>query len=93
MYGEKFGSDYLRVANAQPGWKEVLDKYNITWVLFDTNSALTAALVEQHDWHPIYSDKTATLFVKNRPLTNNFVSFPELKVIPDTSSADNSVLA
>jgi hypothetical protein len=65
MYGEKFGSDYLRVANAQPGWKEVLDKYNITWVLFDTNSALTAALVEQRDWHPIYSDKTATLFVKN----------------------------
>ncbi len=68
MYGEKYGSDYLRVANAQRGWKDVLEKYNITWVLFDTESPLTAALQEQKDWQPIYSDKVATLFVKNVPL-------------------------
>ena len=67
MYGEKYGSDYLRVANAQRGWKDVFEKYNITSVLFDTESPLTAALQEQEDWQPIYSDKTATLFVKNIP--------------------------
>jgi len=67
MYGEKYGSDYLRVASAQRGWKDVIEKYNITWVLFDTDSPLTAALQEQKDWQPIYSDKTATLFLKNVP--------------------------
>jgi hypothetical protein len=67
MYGEKYGRDYLRVANAQRGWKEVFEKYNITWVLFDTESPLTAALQEQEDWQPIYSDRTATLFLKNVP--------------------------
>jgi hypothetical protein len=67
MYGEKYGRDYLRVANAQRGWKEVFEKYNITWVLFDTESPLTAALQEQADWQPIYSDRTATLFLKNVP--------------------------
>jgi hypothetical protein len=67
MYGEKYGSDYLRVAHAQRGWKEVFEKYNITWVLFDTESPLTAALQEQEDWRPIYSDKTATLFIKDVP--------------------------
>lgn len=67
MYGEKYGKDYLRVANAQRGWKEVFEKYNITWVLFDTESPLTAALQEQEDWQPIYSDRTATLFLKNVP--------------------------
>jgi len=67
MYGEKYGKDYLRVANAQPGWQDVLDKYNITWVLFDTESPLTAALQQQQDWRPIYSDKIATIFIKNVP--------------------------
>jgi hypothetical protein len=64
MYGEKLGSAYLKVANAQPGWKEVLKHYNIDWVIFDTNSALTATLREQTDWQPIYTDKLATIFVK-----------------------------
>ncbi len=64
MYGEKYGGDYLKVANLQPGWREILKKYNISWVIFDTASALTAALQDQNDWQPIYSDAVATIFVK-----------------------------
>jgi hypothetical protein len=67
MYGEKYGSAYLRVANALPGWKNVLEKYNITWVLFDTESPLVAALREQKGWQAIYSDRVATILVKNIP--------------------------
>jgi hypothetical protein len=64
MYGERLGSAYFQVAQAQRGWKEVLEKYEITWVFFDTKSPLTAALLEQKDWQPIYSDHLATIFVK-----------------------------
>jgi hypothetical protein len=64
MYGEKLGSAYLTVANVQPGWKEILGKYDISWIIFDTYSALTAALRDQRDWQPIYSDRVATIFVK-----------------------------
>jgi len=67
MYGEKYGSAYLRVANALPGWKGVLEKYHVTWVFFDTESPLTAALQEQRNWQAIYSDRVATIFVKNIP--------------------------
>jgi hypothetical protein len=67
MYGEKFGADYFRVANVQPGWKDILKKYDIGWVIFDTRSALTAALQEQPDWQPIYSDTVATIFLKKEP--------------------------
>ena len=67
MYGEKFVSAYFRVAQAQRGWKEVLEKHDITWVLFDTESPLSAALQEQRDWQPIYSDRVATIFVKKTP--------------------------
>ena len=67
MYGEKYGRDYLRIANVQPEWKETLRKYDITWVIFDTPSALTAALKDQKDWQEIYSDRVATIFVKRDP--------------------------
>jgi hypothetical protein len=64
MYGEKLGSAYLTIANVQPGWREILGKYDISWIIFDTYSALTAALRDQRDWQPIYSDRVATIFVK-----------------------------
>jgi hypothetical protein len=67
MYGEKFGRDYLRIANVEPGWKQTMKKYGIGWVIFDTESPLTAALKEQPDWQSIYSDPVATIFVKNEP--------------------------
>lgn len=65
MYGKEYGGAYLRVANAQPGWKDVLKDYDINWVIFDTASSLTATLSEQTDWLPIYSDAVATIFIKN----------------------------
>lgn len=64
MYGEKLGSAYLQVANVQPGWKEILARNNISWVVFNTKSALTAALNGDLDWRPIYTDEVATIFVK-----------------------------
>jgi hypothetical protein len=67
MYGEKFGRDYLRIANVAPGWKQTLKKYDIRWIIFNTDSALTAAVKDQPDWQSIYSDPVATIFVKNEP--------------------------
>jgi hypothetical protein len=67
MYGEKLGRDYLRIANVAPGWKQTLKKYEIRWIIFNTDSALTAAVKDQPDWQAIYSDPVATIFVKNEP--------------------------
>ncbi len=64
MYGAKYGTSYFTIANAQRGWRAELEKYDITWVIFDTYSPLTAALQDQRDWQPIYSDRIATIFVK-----------------------------
>jgi hypothetical protein len=67
MYGERYGRDYLRIANVEPGWKQTMEKYGVGWVIFNTESPLTAALREQPDWQSIYSDPVATIFVKNEP--------------------------
>jgi hypothetical protein len=72
MYGETFGRDYLRIANVAPGWKQTLKKYDIRWVIFNTDSALVAALQEQPDWQSIYSDPVATIFVKGEPKLPEF---------------------
>jgi hypothetical protein len=63
------GSAYLKVANVLPGWKETLARNDVSWVVFDTRSALTAALADDIDWQPIYSDNVATIFVK-KDMTN-----------------------
>lgn len=76
MYGEKYGGPYLKIANALPGWKEALSQFNVTWTIFDTDSALTAALSDQPDWQPVYSDQIATIFVRkdaeHQPLLNKY---------------------
>lgn len=64
MYGEKLGAAYLKVANLQPGWREVLSHHKVSWIIFETNSALTAALQDDTKWRAIYSDRVATIFVK-----------------------------
>jgi hypothetical protein len=78
MYGKTLGSAYLKIANVQPGWKEILGTYDISWIIFDTYSALTAALRDQTDWQPIYSDQVATIFVKkdlaHEPLLRRYPS-------------------
>jgi hypothetical protein len=80
MYGEKFGAPYLKVANAQPGWKEVLDKYKIEFVVFGSDSALTAALRMQPEWRLLYTDAVATIFVKKDSLNDRLLArIPEPK--------------
>ena len=64
MYGEKLGAAYFKVTNLQPGWREVLSQHRVSWVIFETNSALTAALQDDATWRTVYSDRVATIFVK-----------------------------
>lgn len=78
MYGEKYGSAYLTLANALPGWKEIMAKYQINWVFFDTRSPLTSALLDQDNWQAVYSDKVATIFLKrtieNGPILTRYAN-------------------
>jgi hypothetical protein len=81
MYGEKHGSPYLKVSGLQPGWKDVLNRYDISWIFFPTKTALSAALKEQPEWHPIYSDRVATIFVRNTAAHRHLIAkFPSVPV-------------
>ncbi|KAB0668552.1 hypothetical protein F6V30_15745 [Oryzomonas sagensis] len=59
--------EYFKVTTLQPGWEAVLNKYAVGWFFFDTNSVLARFLQAMPGWKLIYSDKVASIFVKNSP--------------------------
>ena len=60
-YGPELLETYLQVANLRDGWKEVLDRYRIEWVLFPSGSALVRALLDEPGWRCAYRDERATI--------------------------------
>jgi len=72
FYGEALAREYLQVVELQAGWQAVLDRYQITWVIYPTDSALTRALAGQAGWQVAYQDGVATVLERaegtSRPL-------------------------
>jgi len=80
MYGEQRVRDYYEIAHFKPGWEDVIEKYSINWIIFNTDSVLTRFLKERKDWQLIYMDKVATIFVRNVPENFDIIKrYRELK--------------
>ena len=71
MYGTERMKEYFKVAYIRPGWDKVLEKYNIEWIIFNTDSTLSQLLLERKEWRRIYSDKVANIFLKDAPEHQN----------------------
>jgi len=67
VYGEERMKEYFRVVRIEPGWNEVLNQYNINWIIHNTNSSFCTFLLAREDWKIIYADKVASIFVRNTP--------------------------
>ncbi|HJV35010.1 hypothetical protein [Geomonas sp.] len=65
MYGSTFMKEYYQVIKFQPGWEKILDKYRVTWIIFDTDSDFARFLLKSKEWPLIYSDNVASIFVKD----------------------------
>jgi hypothetical protein len=67
MYGVEKLKEYHRVIEFEHGWEKILEKYNITWIIYDSNSPFSRYVMENKSWHLIYSDKVASIFLKKIP--------------------------
>ena len=67
LYGEAFLKEYLKALGADLGWREVLDKNQITSVLIPPDAPLANVLKERSDWKVAYDDGVAILFVRENP--------------------------
>lgn len=60
IYGEALTKEYAQVITLGDGWEQILNKYNVTWAIVRTDSAVAKALAEKK-WTALYQDKTATI--------------------------------
>lgn len=66
-HSEQLLRDYLTVAELETGWEDILRKYGVGVVLFDTNSALVRTLARSDRWRVVHSDDLATVLVSTEP--------------------------
>lgn len=74
MYGSERLKEFNRVLAFEPGWRSILEKYRITWMLMESESRFVRYLLKDPDWTQIYSDGVARIFVKNIPEHRDLVA-------------------
>jgi hypothetical protein len=67
MYGAERIKEYYKLTRIEPGWEDVLKKYDINWIIYNDKSTLAQFLLQRDDWRLIYADKVANIFIRNIP--------------------------
>ena len=47
------------------GWENILDRYDVRWVLFPSASSFTRALERTPGWDVAYQDRVATVLKRS----------------------------
>ncbi|ACV68466.1 hypothetical protein [Desulfohalobium retbaense] len=74
MYGNEHLRNYIKIIRLGKGWENVFEEYNIQWVFFNAESLLSRYLLEKKDWHLIYADEVAHIYVLNEPMYKNIIN-------------------
>jgi hypothetical protein len=64
FYGESLLRDYLEVWTLQPGWRGVLQRWNVDLAMITPGTPLAGELEREPDWHIWYCDSTAVILRK-----------------------------
>ncbi len=65
MYGPPILKEFFKVAGIEPGWKDVLDKYDINFIIYYNDSVLVRHLLTDASWRRIYADNVASIFLRD----------------------------
>lgn len=61
FFGETVGAQYVTAANGQPGWREILDLYQVDLVLLPPATPLIGVLSSDAHWRPLHRDRQSVL--------------------------------
>ncbi|MFO7536709.1 MAG: hypothetical protein R6X32_01465, partial [Chloroflexota bacterium] len=64
VYGDDFLFYYLQTFEVRANWRQPLVEYNVAYVLIEPGSPLTAVLTLDEQWHTIYQDDIAHIFLR-----------------------------
>jgi hypothetical protein len=91
MYGIARMKEYNSISGFEPGWEKIVEKYRITWIIFDAKSTLSRYLLENTGWRLIYADKVANIFVKNIPEYDYLINrYRNVKQLPYDNNEDTA---
>ncbi|MDH7568193.1 MAG: hypothetical protein QHJ73_01235 [Armatimonadota bacterium] len=68
VYGQELMAEYHKLWQLKPGWRQVLDQYQIDWVFWKAQAPLTEALALCPGWRQVYRDDLAVIFVRQNSL-------------------------
>jgi hypothetical protein len=63
IYGEALTREYERVITLNAGWEEILEKYDVQWVIVRRQTPLAQALSHLNHWKIAYEDSTAVILL------------------------------
>jgi hypothetical protein len=67
VYGDTLAERYLEAAQVRPGWRQVLDQYDIRLALVARDGPLAVALAAEPGWRSLYRGEAEQLFIRDRP--------------------------
>ncbi|MCX7598008.1 MAG: hypothetical protein N2512_03950, partial [Armatimonadetes bacterium] len=66
--------DYMTLCLGRPGWRTVLHRYGFDWAILDRDDDLCERLRLLPDWHVLYADSVAVLFVRDGPANKHVLT-------------------
>jgi hypothetical protein len=66
FYTPEFDKEYVAVYTAKDGWKNVLDKYKVEWLLLQNTLPLVPILKTDPAWSSGYQDPLVSIFVRHK---------------------------
>lgn len=64
VYGDDFLREYFNAFSLSTGWREILDEYDIEYVLVERAGRLAVVMEASNDWREVYQDEVARVFVR-----------------------------
>ncbi|HEX4756190.1 MAG TPA: hypothetical protein VH661_10655 [Candidatus Dormibacteraeota bacterium] len=64
LMGDTIMNEYSDVVGLKSDWLDILNAHGVDYVVYDPNTALTSALATQTNWHQVYADRVAVIFVR-----------------------------
>jgi hypothetical protein len=65
MYGEEIFGDYRKIVGIEKEIEELLQQYQISWVLFPWDTPLIRYLLATQNWREIYRDEEASVLLRS----------------------------
>jgi hypothetical protein len=64
LMGDKLLNQYQDVQTLRSDWKQVLDQYQVDYVVYNKGEALANVLATQPDWTLAYQDSVAVIYIR-----------------------------